>query len=312
VPARPRLGVVQVCLAGVLWGTGGLAVQLVREQAPLSVTTVSAWRMGLAAAVLLLVVVVLGRLHDVRRLLAHRPGAAVAVGLLTGGYQALYFAAVVAVGVSVSTVVALGLAPVLLTTAESARSRRLPGRTRLLVLTAALGGLVLVSVAAGGSGTGPHPVAGLLLAAASGTTYALATAVGRPLAAASDPLALTAVTATAGALGLLPLALLGGGPFGTSEPAAVALLAYLGVMTLAVAYALLYAGLRTVTGSAAVVATLLEPATAAVLAAVVLGERLGVLGVLGTVLILVAVAGLEEAPREDPGGGAVPEGPAPL
>ena len=46
-------------------------------------------------------------------------------------------------------------------------------------------------------------------------------------------------------------------------------------MTLAVAYGLLYAGLRTVEGSAAVVATLLEPVTAAVLAAVVLGERLG-------------------------------------
>ena len=78
---------------------------------------------------------------------------------------------------------------------------------------------------------------------------------------------------------------------------------------LAVAYALLYAGLRTVAGSAALVATLLEPVTAAVLAAIVLGERLGVLGIIGAALILLAVAGLEE---EDPDGGVVPEGPTPL
>ena len=86
----------------------------------------------------------------------------------------------------------------------------------------------------------------------------------------------------------------------------VGLLLYLGVLTLAVAYGLLYAGLRTVVGSAALIATLLEPVTAAVLAAVVLGERLGLLGLVGAALILVAVAGLES---DD---GEVPEGPAPL
>ena len=73
---------------------------------------------------------------------------------------------------------------------------------------------------------------------------------------------------------------------------AVGTLLYLGVITMALAYALLYAGLRTVSGSAAGIATLLEPVTAAVAAAIVLGERLGVLGVVGTLLLLAAVAGL--------------------
>ena len=48
-----RLGLVQISVAGVLWGTGGLAVQLIRERVPMSVLTISAWRMGLAALVLL-------------------------------------------------------------------------------------------------------------------------------------------------------------------------------------------------------------------------------------------------------------------
>ncbi len=66
---------------------------------------------------------------------------------------------------------------------------------------------------------------------------------------------------------------------------------------MALAYGLLYAGLRTTTGSAAVIATLLEPVTAGVVAWLVLGERIGFLGVAGMLLILGAVAGLgEEAP----------------
>jgi DME family drug/metabolite transporter len=304
-----RRGLIQISLAGVLWGTGGLAVQLIRERVPMSVLTISAWRMGLAAVVLLAALLVLRQVPELRRLLRERPLTAIAVGLCTGAYQALYFAAVVAVGVTVSTVVALGLAPVLLTVAESVTARRLPNRKRVLVLMAALGGLALVSTAAGLSVTGPQPILGVLLAAASGSAYALATSLGRPLTKVTSPLALTTVTSSVGAIALLPLGLLATGPHTSSDPEVIGLLVYLGVMTLAVAYGLLYAGLRTVLGSAAVVATLLEPVTAAVLAAVVLDERLGVLGIVGAALILVAVAGLEQDEGDD---GLLPEGPAPL
>ena len=305
---RARLGLLQVSLAGVLWGTGGLVMQLIREREPMSVLVVSTWRMVLAAVVLFAALLVTRGFADLRSLMRQRPGTAVVVGCCTGAYQALYFGAVLAVGVTVSTVVALGLAPVLLTIGESIAARKRPSRTRLLVLSAALGGLVLVSADAGTSTTGPHPLLGVLLAAASGSTYALATGIGRPLTGLTSPLALTTATSTAGAIALLPFGLLAGGPYLPSSPQVAGLLVYLGVATLAVAYALLYAGLRTVAGSAALVATLLEPVTAAVLAAIVLGERLGVLGIIGAALILVAVAGLEE---ED-GDGAVPEGPVPL
>jgi DME family drug/metabolite transporter len=157
---------------------------------------------------------------------------------------------------------------------------------------------VLVSVGAGhGGGTGPSPGLGLLAALASGSAYAFATAQGEVLARQTSPLALTTATTTVGAVGLAPLALLVDGPRLTDDPGALALLAYLGVLTMALAYALLYAGLRTTSGSAATVATLLEPVTAAAVAAVLLDERIGPLGLLGTALVLAAVAGLG---REDP------------
>ena len=75
-----------------------------------------------------------------------------------------------------------------------------------------------------------------------------------------------------------------------------ALLAYLGVATMALAYGLLYAGLRTTTCSAATIATLLEPISAAALAVALLGERIGPAGLVGAALILAAVAGLRARP----------------
>lgn len=304
--AASRLGLAQVAVAGILWGTGGLAVQLIRDRVPMSVLTISFWRMGIAAVVLVVAVLVLRKLPELLRLLREQPVTAVAVGVCTGAYQALYFASVVAVGVTVATVVALGLAPLLLTVGESVAARRMPSRSRALVLVAALTGLVLVSLSGGGSSGGAHPVAGVLLALASGATYALATTLGRPLAGVSSPLAMTTVTSSAGALALLPFGLLASGPRVTADPQALLVLGYLGVMTLALAYGLLYAGLRVVSGSAAVLATLLEPVTAALLAAVLLDERLGVWGWVGTALILLAVAGLDG--DEVPAGGA-PAGP---
>jgi DME family drug/metabolite transporter len=290
---RAGLGLLQICLAGVLWGTGGLGVQVIRDQVPMSVLTISAWRMVIAAGVLVVALLALRRLPTLTALVRAHPGRVVLVGCGTAAYQALYFGSVVAVGVSVSTVVSLGLAPVLLTLAESVRHRRAPAPSQVLVLLVALTGLVLVSLAAGGHDPGPHPTLGVLLAAGSGATYAATTAFGRALAQTTGPLTLTTATTTVGALALLPGALIGGSiatPF--TEPVVAATVVYLGVFTMAIAYGLLYAGLRTTTGSAAVVATLLEPVTASVLAALWLDERLGAAGIVGTALILLAVAGL--------------------
>lgn len=295
-----RIGLLLVCLAGILWGTGGLALEILRDHTSMSVLTVSAYRMLIAAVALIGASLALRKGRQLVTLARAHPGRAAAVGLGTAAYQALYFGSVATAGVTVATVVSLGLAPVLLAVVDLARARRRTttrGTTRLLlVVGAALSGLTLVSVSSGLDAIGTRPVLGLLLAVASGSVYAATTALGGTLLAsdAVDPLALTTVATTAGAVGLVPVALAGGGPFVTSDPAALGTLAYLGVVTMALAYGLFYAGLRTTRSGSAVVATLLEPVTAAVAAAVVLGERLGPAGLVGSVLILAAVAGLDE------------------
>src|SRR3954471_18982435 len=100
---QARWGLFQICLAGVLWGTGGLGVQLIRRHEPMSVVTISAWRMLLAAVVLVVAVLALRQAAAVRALLRAHPWRAAAVGTGTALYQACYFGSVVAIGVTVST-----------------------------------------------------------------------------------------------------------------------------------------------------------------------------------------------------------------
>jgi DME family drug/metabolite transporter len=291
------MGLLQVCAAGVLWGTGGLVVSILHERDGLGAMTVSGWRMALAAATLIAFSAATGRTRIASRTVRAHPSLVVALGCGTAAYQALYFVSVLLVGVSVATVVSLGLAPVLAAAWEHAHARTRPTGREIAVLAAALLGLVLISATAGdgSGGSGDNPILGLVLAVASGATYAATTVLGHTLAQRVDPVALTTCTTGVGALVLAPflgVAAAGGQPVGSAAPSSWALLVYLGVATMALSYGLLYAGLRTTSGSAATVATLVEPLTAALLAALLLGERLPWPAVVGGLLILAAVAAL--------------------
>ena len=299
-----RIGLLQVCAAGVLWGTGGLVVTLLHDRDGLGAMTVSAWRMALAAVALVAFAAVTRRTRTVVETMRTHPVPAVVVGCGTALYQGLYFVSVLLVGVSVATVVSLGLAPVLAAAWEHLAARTRPSRREVGVLAAALLGLVLISAYAG-HGAGPaadRPTLGLLLAVASGTTYAATTVLAHRLAQHVDPVALTTCATGAGAVVLAPFLVVAAAtqrPVVPTDAGSWALLVYLGVATMALSYGLLYAGLRTTSGSAATVATLVEPLSAAALAAVVLGERLAWPALLGGALILAAVVALrptEEQP----------------
>ena len=96
----------------MLWGTGGLVVTVLHQRDGLGAMTISAWRMAMAAVALIGFAVVTRRSGLVLATLRAHPVLAVLVGCGTALYQGLFFVSVLLVGVSVATVVSLGLAPI--------------------------------------------------------------------------------------------------------------------------------------------------------------------------------------------------------
>ena len=160
----------------------------------------------------------------------------------------------------------------------------------------ALLGLLLVSTGGPEGLHAPHPALGVLGALGSGAAYALSTHVGGSLTQEHSALVVTTCTTSVVAVVLVPgglgLAVLLRGPLVTSDVGTWILVVYLGIVTMAFAYVLLYAGLRSTPSGTAVVATLLEPVTAVLIAVLFLGETMSVASALGCLLILGAIGTL--------------------
>jgi drug/metabolite transporter, DME family len=212
------------------------------------------------------------------------------IGLMLALYQLCYFGAIPLVGVAVATLVTLCTAPVLVALLSAGLLReRLSGRL-LLALGCALAGTGLLVDLSSAGGARPDLAAnGVLLALGSALGYAVVTMCSRFLAPKYHPLQPVTIGFGVGAIVLLPVAGVAG--LGLSYPAAGwLLLVYLGVVPSALAYALFIQGMRQTTATAASIVTLLEPLTAAGLAWLLFGERLGPLGLAGAALLLAAVA----------------------
>lgn len=234
-----RVGLVQVSVAGVLWGTGGLGAQVVRRYAEFSPLTISAYRTAIAALVLVIVVLAMRQLGRVHSLFRASPGRVVVIGLATAAYQGLYFFGCRVGGRDRSDGyrVRAGSGPADLarrrTSAQLAPSRQpRSGYCRPDRISA---GQRLIASRHDRSTAGARCHRRDRL----GVAYAAATDLGGPLARQHAPLALTTASMCIGALALIPAALLGvhwfGGPLTTGDPRALITLAYLGAATTALA-----------------------------------------------------------------------------
>lgn len=288
--SRARTGLLAVSGGALLWGTTGVPVRIIQERTGLSPVTIGCLRLLVAAVV---VGLVFGRsgVRLVRALLAEHGWRLFAAGGGLAGYQALYFVGVRDVGVSISTLVSLAVAPVALTVWAAVVARRMPTMGAVLTVVVAVAGLVMISIGPGSAAGGANPTVGLLASFGSGVTYAATTVVNHRIAGGGQPVLVTGAASAIGALVLVPF----GAAFGLRWPAdaiASGWLIYVGVVTTVVAYGLFYAGLRSTPSETAGVLTLLEPLAAAALAAIVLHERLTALGIAGGALLLAAIAAL--------------------
>ena len=138
-------------------------------------------------------------------------------------------------------------------------------------------------------------LAGTAWALGSAASFAVFTLFSRVLAPRHHPFTLIGIGLGAGALMLLPVALL-------TIPASVStdgmwLLLYIGLVPTGFAYIVFFAGMKRAGATVASIAALTEPLTATLLAWLMFDERLGALGLLGAALLVAAMVLLTRASR---------------
>lgn len=280
-----RTSALLLALAGILWGTGGLAGDLLQSSGDLHPVPVATYRLLVGGLVATIVVGWLGRLRYLRGRLALR--RLVVTGALLAEFQAAYQVAVERISVSLATLVTIGCVPVFVAGVTAWRERRLPSSRTLVAIAVSVVGLVLLSGSPVAGAGGWRTAVGLTMSLLAGAGFAALTLV------TANPLpgqgAILSVGLLVGGLLLTPMAAgCGMGAPVTGE--VVALTVYLGVVPTAVAYGAYFLGLRHATATAGALSTMLEPLTATLLAVVFHGERLTAGGVVGAALIAGALA----------------------
>lgn len=288
-----RLALVAACGAGFLWGTGAMVVNLLIARHGFTPENISFWRFVVGSIVLLAVFGRPGLWAAVRPQL----GIVVGAGVAMAAYVLCWFLGIERIGAAVPTLIALCLPPVLVTIVALLRGRERLDLSLVVVLAAALAGTVMI-VARHGTSTDAASgqiVAGVLFSIASAVLYAGFTLVsGRlstSLGAGPATTCLTIVAAAAMGVSALYRPL-----HWPAEVPPQAWFLYLGVVTAALALLAFSWGAARLSPTALTVATLVEPLTAVVLAAVFLGERLGPWQWIGGALLIGSIWGLGRRP----------------
>lgn len=238
------------------------------------------------------------RPRTVRSLASRRVLSALLVcAFSTGLYQAAFLSSVARTGAALATVIALGTAPAATGLCAWWATGERTGSAWLASTVAAVAGCSLL-LAPGNSQVDPL---GLLLAVTAGTCYGLYTVFAKKLVAAAPAdhvPALSALSLLVGSLPLLPSVVMDTNPL--RQGTTLALIAWLGAATTAVAYWLFTTGLSGVRATTAGTLSLAEPLAAALIGALVLHEHLPPSAWAGCALILAGMvaACLPQSPRD--------------
>ena len=277
-----------VC-ASMAWGTVGIANQAIYTHVTTNALSLAFLRLAIAAPLFFLARWIF---PGQRSLPIKRRDRAVMIvmGGLQALYQSCYSAAIPYAGVTVSTLIALCAAPVIVALVSALITREPLTPITLVALAGALGGTILLVVTPSHlMGKASVSLPGVLLAFLAACGYAGFILCGRLLTNRCHPLQVNSIAFGTGALLLFLFAL----PTGlvVVYPAQDWLiLLYLGCIPTALAYGLFQVGMRSLSATVVSIVTLFEPLTAALLAWIIFGEKLGPLGLLGALCLVGAMA----------------------
>ncbi|CAN5579130.1 EamA family transporter [soil metagenome] len=288
--ARSTSGAWALVLASLLWGTTGTAASFMPDSvSPLAIGAATMTIGGL----LLFAFSARSALRAVRDAASRRWLLVGAIGVFV--YPLAFYSSMDLAGVAIGNVVSLGTGPVFAALLEWLFERHGLSRLWVICTTVAIAGVVLLAIGGHGGAGGSNVVPGVLLGLAAGLAYALYTySSSRAIRTGHPARGVMGGMFGVGALALAPVLILFGAPILQSVQS-ISIAAYLAIGPMFVAYLLFGIGMRSMRSSTATTITLLEPFVATVLAVIVVGERLDLIGWLGLLLILAAVTVLATA-----------------
>lgn len=270
--------------AAALWGTTGVATQAVYDLSSTNALSLAFLRLAIAALLLMLLCWrLLGR--HMWRIERRAALLMLFMGTMQAAFQYCYLAAISKCGVTISTLIALCIAPVMVVLlAALFLHERVTLRT-LCALLCALVGTGLLTGAPTRQGSFGDLWLGILLSLISAAGYAGVILGGRVLSRCYHPLQINAAAFSSGAvilwIGLLTTHLVLRYPV-----QGWLLILYMGCIPTALAYVLFQYGMRSTPATLTSILTLCEPLMAALLAWIFFKEHLDLLGMLGALLLL--------------------------
>lgn len=302
-------GLLLIALAAALWGTTGIAAKVLFTTSPVPALTLAFLRLAIAAPLFLVLWRGLeagisgARQGHSRQTAASGFGTwTLLLGLTQAGYQVSYLWAVDLAGAGLATLVALCLAPVVVALVAMPL---LGERFNKLILAGLLGAVAgtAMLVAGGGNaantGVDPQRLIGVGIAAAAAVFYGSFTLISRHTASGRGPYQTAFVCFVTGSLLLLPMVLAQGGIAMLASLSALhwLLILYVGIVPTGLGYICFFKGMKHTPATTSSIIVTLEPLFAALLAWLILGENLGPGGILGAMLLVLAVAAASRGSR---------------
>ncbi|HVL22257.1 MAG TPA: DMT family transporter [Amaricoccus sp.] len=291
--------VLLVSLAASLWGTVGVANRLMTGTPPLDPTLAGLSRTGLGALCLLALASILVTVRPAWRSLP--VGRLLAFGLAGAVFQVCLFAAFDVVGVTITVAVTVAGPAALVSIGDAAWNRRLPAPAATIAVAVATAGLLVALTDRPDGGQVAIGWRGIALLLLATSAFAIVAACARSLGAILHPLhaAGLGLLFTTGTLAVLAVAAgVDPGHLAALGARDVGILAYTGVAATGGAYLAFVTGMSlSRSPTTGIAATLIEPGIAALLAAVVLDERLtpqqanGCALMLGSIVLLAGAEG---------------------
>lgn len=201
-------------------------------------------------------------------------------------YQITFFSAVKSTGVAIGTVTALGSAPALTGIVAYLINREKPTQRWFVATIITSLGIIVLSTAKNSSS---FNLKGFLLALGAGASYSLFAVVSKRALASGVKIteAMFRIFSLAAVLSF-PLLFIGSTSW-ILTARGFSMILWLGLIPTAIAYVAYAYGLEKVRASTASTLILAEPATATILAAIVLGETINGRGWLGIVVVIVGL-----------------------